>query len=1257
MSNSTIFILNSYGSLQPIGIPGELCTGGGGVARGYLNNPELTSEKFDQDLWDKKDDQDKCGALRGNFHHSSFISHNSKLYHTGDLCRWLPDGNIEFLGRIDNQIKIRGYRIEMQEIENCLLKIKKVKEAIIIDRVDRNGSRYLCAYVVIEEDSQLSSLRDLLEKVLPDYMIPTYFVTMKMIPLTTNGKIDRKSLPDPDVVGNAGNTHEKYVAPGGKIENKLVEIWSDVLSKSPHGIGINTNFFQLGGHSLKATVMVSKIHKEFNVHLPLAEIFKNPTIRGLSHYIKKSVKEKYESIKLTEKKEYCLLSSAQKRLFMLNQMDQQSVGYNMPSFSVLEGKLDKDRFKNTFNQLINRHESLRTSFHMINEEPVQRIHDKVEFAIEYLITNKNEHTQTLLKNFIRPFDLAKAPLLRLALLKENEDRYILMIDMHHIISDGTSMNIAVKDFMALYQEENLPKLRVQYKDFSEWQNNEKQKESIQKQERFWLKELAGEIPVLELPIDHVRPAIQSFEGSRIPFEIDKNTTEDLKKLTVETNVTLYMLLLSVYSVFLSKITNQEDIIIGSPIAGRRHADLEKIIGMFVNTLALRNFPSGEKTFWEFLYEVKEKILNAFENQDYQYEDLVTQVVINRDASRNPLFDTMFALQNIDISEINIPGLNLSPYQHENKVSKFDLSLSGMERKDKLFFIFEYSTKLFKKETIERFIVYFKNVINGVIIDKNRKISDTEIITEEEKKQVLFDFNDTEAEYPKDKIIQQIFVEQASKTPDYIALIGAESEAKKRRREEEKNDGVETLCATSLQIQISYRQLDQQSDRLAGLLIEKGMHSDNIVGIMLERSIEMIIGILGILKSCGAYLPIDPEYPQERISYIMKDSGTKLLIVTNNQEGKEMRKWEGEKNFEIVYLNSFSSSSFPTLYLSNFLTSYPFSLAYIIYTSGTTGSPKGVAVMHGGVVNYIYWRLAAYGFTEKDVTLQLLSYTFDGFGVNLYSSLLSGGKLLMVPCSKLLDFDYTARMISRYWVTNTSLTPGIYGALLESIHHRQLESLRFVVLAGEQSSGSLVEKSREKIPQAKLCNEYGPTETTICVTSNMELSVSATGIIGKPIANTGIYIIDQSEHVVPVGIPGQLVISGRGLARGYVNSSELTCEKFRPLITQMMQTTLMKNKSFFGDKDGQNLVYRTGDLGRWLTDGNIEYLGRIDQQVKIRGFRIELEEIENRLAKHPVIKEAVVLDQTGEDGDKYLCAYIVGNIENMVAELREFLGRA
>ncbi|MCU0289077.1 MAG: amino acid adenylation domain-containing protein, partial [Acidobacteria bacterium] len=1098
-----------------------------------------------------------------------------------------------------------------------------------------------------------------------------YFVEVEKIPLTHNGKVDRKALPKPEV--KAG---ESYIAPGNELEKKLVKIWADILNLSPSVIGIQDNFFASGGHSLKAMILVSRIRKEFNVEFPLPEIFSHPTVQGLSRFIKKAQKNIFEEIKAVEKNEYYPQSSAQKRLFFLAHVENIGISYNMPTALKALGKIDKPRFERAVKDVIKRHETLRTSFHLLNNETVQKIHDDVEFEIEHTtvdVTNEHGQPQTILKDFIRPFDLAKAPLLRVLLLNEDEGKHILLVDMHHIISDGISMNILIKDFMALYQEEDLAKLRVQYKDFSEWQNNEKQKDSIKQQERFWLKEFAGEITVLELPTDYVRPAVQSFEGSRIPFEIDKNTTDVLKKLTAETDVTLYMLLLSAYSVFLSKISNQEDIIIGSPTAGRRHADLEKIIGMFVNTLALRNFPSGEKKFTGFLKETKERILIAFENQDFQYEDLVECIMKSRDVSRNPLFDTMFALQNIDISEINIPGLKLSSYSHENKISKFDLTLLAVERRNNLFFTFEYSTKLFREETIKRFIAYFKNILNSIITDKNRKISDVEIITDEEKKLILFDFNDTAAEYPKDKTIHQLFAEQAAQTPDYIALHGCMiawmddcmdawrdgdgGEEKKRRREEKKRDGMH----------LSYRELNEQSNRLAGLLIEKGVSIDDIIAIMMERSIEMIISILGILKSGGVYLPIDPEYPQERIQYMLKDSGTGILLTNENKMNCQL---------SIVNSQLSMSESRASLHRSSFIAHHSNHLAYIIYTSGSTGRPKGVMVEHQNVVrlvknsNYIQ-------FSPQDRLLPTGALTFDISTFEIWGPLCNGVMLILTSKEVILNVGKLKKVLVNYHITILHLIPQLFNQLASS-NMELFAGLRCFLVGGDLVNSTYINALRERYNNLHILHMYGPTEnTTFSTYFPVEKRYEFTIPIGTPITNTMAYIISKYAHLQPIGVTGELCVGGEGITRGYLNNPELTVEKFKRNVISHMSLVTGKSKNntisysslangkFQRDGNSSNLtndqcpmtndyLYKTGDLARWLPDGNIEFLGRHDYQVKIRGFRIEPGEIENLLLKLPGLKAVFVLTDEEENREKYLCAYIVSDKDYEPSELREYL---
>ncbi len=724
ISNSTAYIIDRCYHLVPINVAGELLVGGDGLARGYLNSQELTNEKFIPNPFGT--------GSPGN---------RERIYITGDLARWLPDGDMEFLGRTDHQVKIRGYRIEPGEIENHLIQLDLINEAVVVDIKNKDGEKYLCAYVVPAKgrmnELDVVEIRKVLSLSLPDYMVPTYFVPLETIPLTPNGKVDWRALPEPEPAGGTA----AYAAPRNPVEEKFVEIWSELLKIEKEKIGIDSDFFELGGHSLKATVLISKLHKAFNVKVPLVELFLKPTIRELAQYMKSLTKDKFSPIKVAEKKEYYELSSAQERLYVLQQIELDSTVYNVPQSVVLEGELDLHRPEKTFKKLIKRHESLRTSFEMINEKPVQIIHDhdEVDFGIEYydLATENAEGPIGSSPRGVRHFDLSRAPLLRVGLTKIEETKHLLMVDMHHIITDGTSLGIFVKEFMALYSGEDLPLLRLQYKDYSEWQNSKEQQELIKQQEAYWLTLFShkNELPVLDLPTDFPRPVIQSFEGSSVYFQLKEKDTKNIKAIAKEVDATLYMCVLSVFYILLSKLCTQEDIVIGTPIAGRRHTDLEHIVGMFVNTLAIRNYPSGEKTFKEFLEEVKGQTLKAFENQDYQFEDLVDKILVRRDTGRNPLFDVMFVLEEMEVSKVDISELKLSPYEYENKISKFDLDLYGIDAGENLSFSFVYCTKLFKKETILRFIQYFKEILSSVIKDPGKKLSEIKLISKEEKDKI------------------------------------------------------------------------------------------------------------------------------------------------------------------------------------------------------------------------------------------------------------------------------------------------------------------------------------------------------------------------------------------------------------------------------------------------------------------------------------------------------------------------------------------
>ncbi|UCH98493.1 MAG: amino acid adenylation domain-containing protein [Candidatus Aminicenantes bacterium] len=1247
-ANMQIYIFDRQMRTVPEGIAGEIYISGHGLARGYLNRPELTAEKF---IFYK--------PYRSYRSYTSYIS--KRIFKTGDLARMLPDGNLEFLGRIDQQVKIRGYRIEPVEIERRLLSHDEIKEVVVTAREDQSEEKYLCAYIVPRSAKataslSVSQLRKFSSLELPAYMIPSYFMILDKIPLTLNGKVDGKALPNPDTSG----TTDGYVAPRDVLEKTLEELWYEVLFRGEtqkiekNAIGIDANFFELGGHSLNATILVSKIHKVLNVKVSLTQMFKAPTIRGLSEYIKDTSEDKYNDIEIVPQKDYYALSSAQKRLYLLHLMDEEGTGYNIPSVVKLKGVCDKVRLEDTFKWLIKRHDSLRTSLLMVEEEPVQRIHETVGFGLEYdeaMMGDEREQSKKQLEritaNFFKPFDLSRAPLLRVGLIKV-DDRvpvHLLMVDMHHIISDGVSMEIFIREFMALYGGEELPPLRLQYKDYAQWQNREQESDSIKKQEAYWVKLFEGEIPVLTLPTDFPRPVVQSFAGDRLNFELGEEATRALRALALEEGVTLYMVLVALFNLFLSKIASQEDIVIGTPIAGRRHADLIDIIGMFVNTLALRNDVPGHQPFREYLGQVKDNTLEAFENQEYQYENLVEKVAVVRDTSRNPLFDVMFILQNVDSPKIEIRGLTLEPHLYNNYTSKFDLTLEAIEDDNALLFTFEYATRLFKKETIHRFIDYFKKITLSVKENPGQKISRIEIISPEEKKRILNDFNNTKVEYPKHKTIHRLFAEQVERTPGHIALLGVGTR----------------FIASDLRKQamhVTYRELNERTNQLGRVLIQRGVKPDTIVGIMMERSLEMIIGILGILKAGGAYLPIDPDYPDERSQYMLADSGAKILIsdrddVKTGHCSVFVLDLVHVIHYETVIQKKGAGSeqcSVPTLLPAT-------SLAYVIYTSGSTGKPKGVLVEHCSVVNILCDLQRKYPISQIDNYLFKTSVLFDVSVTELFGWFMGGGWLTLLEPLREKDPWAIMDVVERDSVTHINFVPSMFNTFVQILNPRNIHRLfclKYIFLAGEALLPELVEKFRRFGSPILLENIYGPTEGTI-YSSNYSLSQwQGTGniSIGKPMQNVTLYILDNYNRLQPVGIVGELCIGGLGLARGYLNRPELTAEKFDHDLWDY-QDGNHRSYRFYMSYISKRL-YKTGDLARLWADGNIEFLGRIDHQVKIRGFRIEIAEIESSLSNHKAVRYIAVVANEDQNGDKDLCAYIVLNEEVDVSELKIYL---
>ena len=1203
-----VVILNKTGEIAEPLREGELVVASEYLAQGYWKDEEKTAK--------------------------AFIDHAQlgRIYRTGDMGFYTIDRKIEYSGRKDFQVKIRGFRVELEEIENCLLKHELIKEAAVIGKEDASGDKLLHAYIAADGALTAADIRNHLLKELPEYMVPSYFTMLEQLPLTPTGKTDRKALQ------NLRETRTKeYAAPTNDLERKLADIWKDILGIEK--IGINESFFELGGHSLRATVLVSRLHKELDVEVPLGEIFRHSTIKELAAYIGAAQNSIYEAIEPVERKEYYALSSAQKRLYILNQLERPGTSYNIPGAIIIEGKLDTDRLEQVFNELIERHETLRTSFEMVDGEPVQRIHEDVRIQVEYqaempFTDNMPSAEKTIkraIKEFIKPFDLGKAPLLRVKLVKledrqtlpnhqhllnEHADKmenrqillnqqHLLLVDMHHIIADGVSLGILSYEFVKLYIGEQLPPLRIQYKDYSEWQQGALNTEALKQQEEYWLEQLSGELPVLNMPTDHPRPSVQSFDGSKVMFTLEREYVDRLKQLRRKTGTTLYMILLAAYNVLLSKYTGQEDIIVGSPIADRPHADLENIIGMFVNTLAMRNYPSGSKSFEEFLQEVKDNALKAYDNQDYQFEELVEKLNIRRDISRNPLFDVMFSLQNMETGKLEIDNMSFEPYRMENNVAKFDMTLTAMEDKDKIAFSVEYCTRLFEKDTIQRFAVYYINVLKSVLENPKKRLADIDILTGEERNKLLYEFNDTGLEYPKDKTIHQLFEEQVERTPDNIAVIYGDNK-------------------------LTYRQLNEKANRLARVLRAKGIGPDSIAGIMVKRSPKMLVGLMAILKAGGAYLPIDPEYPGDRINYMLEDSGAKILLTQNNLTAHM------NTSAETIYIDD--EKSFIGAPHNLEAAAKPDSLAYVIYTSGSTGKPKGVMIEHKAVNNFIKGMMERIGFAPDKTILALTTISFDIFVLETLLPLCAGLRILLADEDQQRDPAMLSKLLLENDVDMLQITPSRLQMLLRDDGDPAcLEKLTEIMIGGEQLPEKLLE-AVQRLTAASIYNMYGPTETTVW-SSMKKLSEGEKITIGSPIANTCIYITDSNCKLQPIGVAGELCIGGAGLARGYLGRPELTAEKF------------MDNPFRPRTK-----MYKTGDLARWLPDGNIEFLGRADHQVKIRGFRIELGEIENRLLEYEAVKEAVAAAREDESGDKYLCAYIVGDGELAVKELREYLLR-
>ncbi|RXE59147.1 non-ribosomal peptide synthetase [Acetivibrio mesophilus] len=1222
----SVRICDDFGKVLNENTIGNIEIKGENVTSGYYNNSSASAKAIGIDGW----------------------------LNTGDLG-FIRKGRLIVTGRAKDVIFVNGQNYYAHDIERVSEEVDGIKMGrVAAIGVFNTHTQKDDIIIMVLYKKKLEDFAELAVNIKKQIYLKMGLEIANVIPVwdlpkTTSGKIQRYRLKEmyqkgeldsviaslEKLLGEFGD-EKVFDAPQSEMEEGLLEICRRVLDAD--SIGMEDNLFEKGVDSLKASLLVARIHKLFNVEISLEEFFGFPTIRGLAGYIEAAEERAYTSIESIAENSCYEVTPAQKRLFALDRIEGAGTSYNIPAALMIEGNIDIPKLQRAFEELIRRHDTLRTSFEIVDSEPVQKIHKNVEFSVKVVegidagLDNDSEDIKDqidrLADNFIKPFDLAKAPLIRVQIVRLSEQRHILLLDMHHIISDGTSMGILVKEFVSLYKGEKLKDLSVQYKDYAGWKKSMEEGDALLKQEGYWLSRFHGEIPVLTLPLDFPRPAVRSFEGDRIWFEIDSSLKQRLKELGTKKGASLYMVLLAAYNILLSKYSGQEDIVVGSPIAGRNHPDTENIVGMFVNTLPLRNFPEGNKTFSNFLDEVRRDTLRAYQNQDYQFEQLVEKLGVKRDMSRNPIFDTMFVLQNMEIPEIEIEEARFVRHNLRNKAAKFDITLEAEENRNGISFSLEYNTGIFKRGTIERLARHFNKILEEIAKNPHKEIYKIDMLDKEEKEQILVDFNDTKKEYPKDKTLSLVFEEQVERTPNAVAVIFGEEK-------------------------LTYLELNQRANSLARVLRQKGVGKESIVAIMLERSTEMMVGILAVLKAGGAYLPISPSYPEERTRYMLEDSGTSLLLT---KEGGYGKKFEFSLDLTILDLDDRS------LYMGDGSNLGPVndsgSLAYVIYTSGSTGKPKGAMIEHYSVINRLSWMQNKYPIGKEDTILQKTPYTFDVSVWELFWWFFVGSKVCFLEPGGEKDPGAIIDEVEKNDITTMHFVPSMLNMFLEYLEEEsgleRIASLRQVFASGEALGTKQVIRFNRlagKRHGTRLINLYGPTEATVDVSYfdcplGEEIDLVP---IGKPIDNIRLYIVDRYNNLQPVGIPGELCIAGDGVGRGYLNRPELTKEKF---VTDPF-TGLGSRENGTTSKE---VMYRTGDLARWLPDGNIEYLGRIDHQVKVRGFRIELGEIEEELIKHEDIKEAVVMAREDKDGGNYLCAYITADREITPAELREHLTR-
>lgn len=1171
IANISVYILDEHLQPVPIGIIGKIYVAGVGLAREYLGKPEISSEKF----------------IANPF------AAGERMYDTGDMGRWLKDGNIEFYGRADDQVKIRGHRIEPGEVGDALFRISKaITQAVVMARTVK-GETSLVAYYVSSVVIDKAWLRQELRKLLPDYMIPSFFVEIKALPLTPNGKVDKKALPD---VSGQDLIRKAYSAPATETERRMAAIWQEILGLGQ--VGATDNFFELGGNSLMITRVGSAIRNEFSIDVPVSALFANPTIGLLGNYIEQqAAKAALPHILPQERPEKIPLSFSQERLWLIHELEG-SLSYHLPVVLQLKGKLEKALLEKAFLNLIERHEILRTVIRSEKGEAFQEITAAGNWQLQYIPEFKGAYDALVEEQLQKPFDLEKDYLMRVCLLGISEQEHILIIVMHHMIADGWSMPIFVRELIEYYQAEKeqripvLQPLAVQYRDYAVWQRKCYSGSLLDGKLAYWKDKLNG-IKPLSLPADAERYGARGEGGNALYFSIEQDLTLQLKALSARENVTLFMTLVTAFKILLYRYSGHEDIAVGVPVANRGQREIEPLIGFFVNTIVLRSSLDGQISFRELLAKVKETTLDAYNFQDVPFEKVVGNLERSRNFNQADLFQVLFALQNNEqVNKWTTGDVNFSLLPFVQKTCRFDLAFNITEEAQGLQVAIQYSTELFLPETIDRLFAHYRTLLNDVVRRPEVKSGQLTILTKEEQQQLRFTFNNFQHNYPREQTIVTLFEEQALRVPDATAIVFGDRS-------------------------LTYRQVKEASDRLAHRLVDQGVKKEDMVIICLDDAMEMMLtGILGIMKAGAAYVPVDTDYPAERIDYIIAD--TQASVAVSN---KTCTALNHHASIQVVLIDDDVTRHVPAG--APALSLAPDDTLYVIYTSGSTGQPKGVMVTHRNVVDYTFGIFSKTSIRSNGTFGLMSTISTDLGNTVIFSAMLSGGALHLFPKETLTNPARLHQYFKDHIVDCIKIVPSYWKTL--EIDGALLLPARMIIFGGEELSGGLVKAIHKASPELTIINHYGPTETTIGKLLHVVEPGRNYGSvpIGQVFSNSRTYIVDSSLSLCPVGVWGELLIGGDGVAKGYLNRDELTRERF---IEDVFS--------------GSGRLYRTGDSVRRLADGNIVFKGRIDSQVKIRGYRVEPGEIETVMQKHHSIRQCAVLAKQDVLGNNQLVAYIV-----------------